>query len=90
MRQRIRLTESQLHRMIKESVKEILCEGTSSDNSVLKQWEFVKEKIGAEDMLDCIWGYLNDTQLEDIIECFRQDDILPSEDEEYEYEDYEY
>ena len=86
MKQRIRLTETDLHRIIKESVREVLNEG-SYNNEGLEQWEHVKETIGAENMLNCIWNYLDDTQIKDIIECFKQDDILPSEDDDYEFDE---
>lgn len=52
MRQVIRLTESDLHRMIKESVREILNEGQGLD-FVKKTWEDTKDK-------DYRWGKYKD------------------------------
>lgn len=42
MKQRIRLTESDLHRMIKESVRQVLREGNSFSNMGIEDNELVK------------------------------------------------
>lgn len=85
----IKLTESQLNKVIAESVKKVLREGMTSDNPAYEKWETIKEYLGAEQMLEDIFQYLDSSKLEQIIEWFDQDyDFFGDEEQEEDEEDY--
>lgn len=50
MKRQIKLTENDLHRMIKESVYRVLNEGTT-DTTDMDAWERCKKMVGADTML---------------------------------------
>jgi hypothetical protein len=82
MKRRIRLTESDLHRIIRKQVKMALNEGSASQE-VYNKWLDIQENIGSDRMINDIWNYLSSVQLEQLIEYFNQDyDLFPEEDEE--------
>ena len=72
MKQTIKLRETELKRIIAESVKRAINEGTTSDD-IFEKWELLKEQVGCEQMVNDIFNYLSSDQLEQLIEWFDQD-----------------
>ena len=72
MKQTIKLRESELKRMITESVRRIINEEIADDD-IYQRWEELKEEIGCEQMVDDISHYLSSDQLEQLIEYFNED-----------------
>ena len=58
MKKQIKLTENDLHRMIKESVYRVLNEGTT-DSTDMDAWERCKEMVGADTMLSELENWLD-------------------------------
>lgn len=61
------VTESRLRRIIRESVKRVLKEGTT-EMSDIEKWDELKEMMGSDQMLDAIFQYLDSDQISDILE----------------------
>ncbi len=72
MRKKIRLTESDLHRIIQKSVNKIINEG-SSENQDYERWETIKEILGPEQMLDTLYDYLDGDTIRELIGWFEKD-----------------
>ena len=87
MKRTIRLTEGDLHRIIKNQVKRVLNEGSPSQD-VYNKWEDIKEYIGADRMIDDIWNYLDSNQLEKLVDWFNQDYDLFDNEDDFEDEGY--
>ena len=66
-KRQVRLSESKLHNIIKESVKKVLKEGTV-DRYYQEQWDKCIEYMGAETMLSELYNYLSSDQIEDFCE----------------------
>ena len=64
---RIRLTEGDLHRIVKESVNKIIKEGTT-DRDVQSMWDEAQEMMGAESMLEALYDYLDSDTIEDFVQ----------------------
>lgn len=64
---RIRLTEGDLHRIVKESVNKIIKEGTT-DRDVQSMWDEAQEMMGAESMLEALYDYLDCDTIEDFVQ----------------------
>lgn len=64
---RIRLTEGDLHRIVKESVNRIIKEGTT-DRDVQSMWDEAQEMMGAESMLEALYDYLDCDTIEDFVQ----------------------
>ena len=64
---RIRLTESDLHRIVKESVNKIIKEGTT-DSYIQAMWDKVQKMMGAESMLEALYNYLDSDAIEDFVQ----------------------
>lgn len=87
MKRRIKLTESDLHRVIKKYVRKALTEGCA-DRDVYQKWETIKETLGTDKMVDDIYQYLDSRMIEQLIEYFNQDyDLFEDEDEDDEYDE---
>ena len=84
----IKMTESDLHRMIQESVKRVLKEGTT-DQYVNDKWNEILKIYGADWMVEQIYTYLDDIQLREIIDSFKRDGYLDDE-EDYAEDEYGY
>ena len=83
MKQTIKLRETELKRIIAESVKRAINEGTTSDD-IFEKWELLKEQVGCEQMVNDIFNYLSSDQLEQLIEWFDQDyDLFDQDDDEW-------
>lgn len=64
----VRLTETELRKVISESVKRVLKESPGSDPELVEKWNALKDKIGAEEMLNCIFYRTDDETLRNILE----------------------
>lgn len=64
---RIKLTEGDLHRIVKESVNRIIKEGTT-DRDVQSMWDEAQEMMGAESMLEALYDYLDSDTIEDFVQ----------------------
>lgn len=86
----IRLNENAIKKIVAESLKKVIKEGMTTDNPVYNKWYEAKDLLGAEQMLDAIWNYLDSSQIEQIIEWLDQDyELWDEEDEEEELDDEE-
>ena len=85
MKKVIRITESKLNKMIGESVKKILKEG-SPDEQVGAEWDELIDELGSNAMLDELFAYLNEDTIKDFIETAKKNhDLDYEEDEDDEY-----
>ena len=82
MKQTIKLRESELKRMIAESIKKVVSEGTTYDDTIQK-WDKIIEQVGCEQMVNDIFNYLNSDQLDKLVEWFNQDYELWDDDKEW-------
>ena len=79
------VNESQLKEMIKESIKRHLNEGTT-DNEIFDKWNQVEETIGARQMLDCIFQWVDEDTINQWLQWFEDEEWVSfdnNEDEEY-------
>ena len=85
-KQTIKLNEAQLNKLIKESVKKVLREGTT-DQTLEDAWINAKEQIGAEAFLDALYAALDEDTIRENLEYIdRMYDLgLFAEDVEDEY-----
>ena len=68
MRKRtMRLSESKLHRIVRDTVRGVLREG-SMDNGIADKWNEIEEAIGSHEMCDAIFHALSEDELIDMIE----------------------
>lgn len=93
MKRQIKLTENDLHRMIKESVYRVLNEGTT-DSTDMDAWERCKEMVGADTMLSELEGWLGSDDYHQFLEHMDRYYELglfdDGEDEDYDGEGDEY
>lgn len=81
MKKKISLTEGQLSNIIRKSVRKILNEGAvNSDTTDL--WYKAIDINGADTILDAIYHYLSEDQIEDIIGWLKQDEYIVDDEEE--------
>lgn len=84
MKKIIRLTESELKNLVKESVTKILNEGTT-DQQLYNAWDTIMASMGAENMLMAIYNYMPSDEIAEIVRLLQRDyDINDIEDAEYE------
>lgn len=88
MKRIIRLTESELHDMISQSVKKVIKEGTT-DQSVYNKWDEMIEQMGADAVLSELYNYLNSDQIEDFIEWMERNYDIDFGQEEDSYDEFE-
>lgn len=74
----IRLTESDLKRIVSESVKRALKEGTTNVD-IHNIWDNLLMNVGAETMLNCIYQWSSSDQIEQWIEWFKEEDYIDDE-----------
>ena len=93
MKKQIKLTENDLHRMIKESVYRVLNEGTT-DSTDMDAWERCKEMVGADTMLSELENWLDADRYHEFLENMDRNYELglfdDGEDEDYDGEGEEY
>lgn len=84
MKQKIRLTESDLHKIIQETVKEVLSESINESYNQYGVWDLIdelKEVMSAEDILTRIIARISPIEAKHMLE-----DILSIEGPDYEEE----
>lgn len=88
MRQKIKLTESQLRNMIQESVRRLLNEESEAigfDSQVVDDWYEIREALGDEKICDAFAGYVGQYELQKFIEFVKKmymDNYYENEEEE--------
>ena len=66
------MNKNKIQQIIRECIYKTINEGTSFEDTIQK-WEMLKEQLGCEQMVDCIFDYLNSDQLDQLVEWFNQD-----------------
>ena len=66
------MNKDKIQQIIRECIYKTINEGTSFEDTIQK-WEMLKEQLGCEQMVDCIFDYLNSDQLDQLVEWFNQD-----------------
>ena len=85
MKRKVKLTESLLHRMINETVQEVINEATWK-KSIDNKWAQAEQVMGAESMLNALYSFLDGDTIEEFIEVLEREYEIPFEnDDEYEY-----
>lgn len=69
----IKLDENRLQSIVAESIKKIVKEGMLPDNPYAYYWDEIETQLGAEQMLNDIFQYLDSSMLEQIIRWFDGD-----------------
>ena len=75
MKRVVRLTESDLHRIVKESVKMALNEGTT-DSKISDIYFGVFDEMNGHDVASIIYNYLDEDAINDIVEYLNQNGYL--------------
>lgn len=85
MKRKVKLTESLLHRMINETVQEVINEATWK-KSIDNKWAQAEQIMGAESMLSALYSFLDGDTIEEFIEVLEREYEIPFEnDDDYEY-----
>ena len=84
MKKIIKLTESDLHNIIKKSVNKIIKEGSTSTEDCTK-WNKLTETLGADTMVDELYNYLNEDQIKEFIDWMERMCDLTYDEEYQEY-----
>ena len=66
------MNKDKIQQIIRECIYKTINEGTTFDD-IIQKWELLKEQVGCEQMVDCIFDYLNSDQLDQLVEWFNQD-----------------
>lgn len=66
------MNKDKIQQIIRECIYKTINEGTTFEDTIQK-WEMLKEQLGCEQMVDCIFDYLNSDQLDQLVEWFNQD-----------------
>lgn len=83
-RNRTIIKESDLHKIVKESVKRVIKESYYPD--VNEKWDELLSTVGAETMLDCLFTWASIDQKEQWLDWFEEEGYADwSEDEEEDY-----
>lgn len=61
---KMKLTEKDLYNIVSNSVSMILKEGTNN-KEYLDDWFYIKETLGADEMVNALYHYLNQDTIED-------------------------
>ena len=85
MKRKVKLTESLLHRVINETVQEVINEATWK-KSIDNKWAQAEQIMGAESMLSALYSFLDGDTIEEFIEVLEREYEIPFEnDDDYEY-----
>ena len=82
-KRRMRLSESKLHRIVRDTVRGVLREGTNN-NVIASQWDEMEEWLGSHEMCDAIYRALNEDQIIDILEYLSRTYDVGFDDEDIE------
>lgn len=88
MKQRIKLTEGQLGKIIRNSVKRIIKEGTT-DSRDLERWDYAVEMNGADAILSELQCWLGSDDIHEFIEHLERYEFIPEEESYDDEEDVE-
>lgn len=80
-----KIKEDKLRQLIKESIISVLNEGTM-DNEIVDKWYQVQEAIGSQQMLDCIFQWVDEDTISQWLQWFEDEEWISfddNEDEEY-------
>ena len=66
-KRRMRLSESKLHSIVRDTVRGVLREGSTEDEVAYK-WDEVEELLGSNEMCNAIFNALSKDELIDILE----------------------
>lgn len=79
----IRLTESDLHRIVKESIKKALKEDTMN-NVIIKKWNQIEQVLGSDGMISELFNYLDADTIADFVNTIENTyDIEENDDDSY-------
>lgn len=79
----VKLTETDLRKMISESVRKAINEG-HWDRNVYDKWEEIRSAVGDDAFISELYDYMSSDEIEDFIETIsRNYDLDYNEDEEY-------
>lgn len=79
----MRLSESKLHRIVRDTVRGVLREGTNN-NVIASQWDKMEELLGSHEMCDAIFLALSEDQIIDILEYLSRTCDIGFDDEDIE------
>ena len=79
----MRLSESKLHRIVRDTVRGVLREGTTN-NVIASQWDEMEEWLGSHEMCDAIFHALNEDAIIDILEYLSRTYDIGFDDEDIE------
>lgn len=82
-KRRMILSESKLHRIVRDTVRGVLREGTTN-NVIASQWDKMEEWLGSHEMCDAIFYALNEDQIIDILEYLSRTYDIGFDDEDIE------
>lgn len=82
-KRRMRLSESKLHRIVRDTIRGVLREGSTNDEVAYK-WDEVEELLGSHEMLENIWRYLSEDDIIKILGWFNEDFDIWVDDEDIE------
>lgn len=60
------MNNNRIKQIIKECLQKVITEGTSNEN-IYNKWEYARQTLGDEKMLESIYQYLSSDQIEEII-----------------------
>lgn len=85
MKKRVRLTEKDLHMMVKRAINEALSEGVATANGgpLVDKWDELIEYLGPDGMLNAIFQYLPEPELGEMINTLWEENDLDYNDDEY-------
>lgn len=75
MKRVVRLTELDIHRIVKESVKRALNEGTT-DSKMSDIYFGIFDEMSGHDVASILYNYLDEDKIRDIVEYLNQDGYL--------------
>ena len=82
-----KIKESQLRRIIRESIIRVLNEGTS-DETLMNRWDNLVEALGAQEMCNALFQAMSHDEIESMVEFLERnyevgDRFYYNDDEEY-------
>ena len=79
----IRLTQSDLHRIVKESIKKALKEDTMN-KVIIKKWNQIEQVLGSDGMISELFNYLDADTIADFVNTIENTyDIEENDDDSY-------
>jgi hypothetical protein len=83
MKKIVRLSENDLHRIVKESIKKALKEDTMN-NVIIKKWNQIEQVLGSDGMISELFNYLDADIIADFVNTIENTyDIEENDDDSY-------